>query len=254
MMRKFAIVLMVSLILIVSIQSTVKAKQISTPSLFGSHSIEEYASGFEIDVVQELKDYKEGLERDILLNTLSNKERKNLLSQISSLKEGIQLLGDNTTQLLEELTPELKAIRDVYFVVGVFNSLNYPLAAELLLQSRNNKVIDSQYWPSEKNTKQIKSTSAFNSIRNDSTYVEDSSEFNKTNSTADLYYSINKFKYTNNPGNRRVLITDRYDFLNNGNSGENPYSFLERSVVNTIYNAQRLGVIKPFKLYIAIYY
>lgn len=130
-------------------------------------------------------------------------------------------------------------------VITFFNTGGLFLAAELLTYAKETSTggTYTPYWG-----KNVYQTSEYTRIRNQirtsgAQYASGSSTFTKGSSTYnnDLYYAIHHYNYEYNRG--RFTITDYYDY------DVNPeYEGIAGTAINTMYQAQLLGVIVPYNV------
>lgn len=125
-------------------------------------------------------------------------------------------------------------------VVAYFNIKGYTLAAELLTHAKDNKTLNSNYYPT--NGSRVKQSSVFKSIANGKK-TSGSASFPNSGSTVDkdLYYAIHAFDFTKSSASSKIVtIRDRYDFA------PGDYSGIAGIAVDTMFKAQQAGVIIPY--------
>lgn len=121
--------------------------------------------------------------------------------------------------------------------------MGYNLSAELLTHASINSVVDSVYSPVY-GSRVIASQISYNIASGLS--MSGGADFPNSGSSheKDLYYAIHSFDYTKSGANgKTVNIKDRYDF-----EDSKDYTGLVDFVVHKMFEAQQLGVIKPFQV------
>lgn len=128
-------------------------------------------------------------------------------------------------------------------VIAWFSSNGYYLASELLSHAVSNDEKYSLYIPRYRD--RVFSSSVYKKIKA-STSLSGSDAFPNSGNTVDkdLYYAIHAFDYTKDSPHGRVSITDTYNF----DYGD--YSGIAQAAINTMWEAQELGVLVPFKILI----
>lgn len=123
-----------------------------------------------------------------------------------------------------------------------FYGRGYLLSAELVAHARSNMTVDSLYSPLSSNINPLRNTKAVAAIKQGKVGTG-SSSFSLRSSVveADAYYSIHKFNFQKTA--IKVRLTDRYDYNDQGH-----YNTITTAAVQTMYEAQKRGIIKPFKL------
>lgn len=124
-------------------------------------------------------------------------------------------------------------------VIAFFGLKGYVLSVELLTHAVNNNTLDSVYWPNAGG--RVTSSGVFWSIKNGRS-TSGSAAFPNSGSgpERDLYYAIHAFSWKKSGGT--VTIMDRYDFQ------PGLYSGIQGVAVNTMFEAQKAGVIVPFQV------
>ncbi len=162
--------------------------------------------------------------------TVSQKVKFNLVNDYTKYK------STNDAVYVDPRNPYKAAVS---VVVAYFKANGYNLAAELLVQARDNKQINSQYRP--KYGYLVEKSPIFQSCKHDYSSNFGYGAFEKEGNTFedDLYYAIHAFEWYR-LSNNRIQIRDIYD-----------YSFMmpdsiEDLAVDTMWAAQEYGVITPY--------
>lgn len=180
----------------------------------------EYQSDMELAPTEEEKQ-----QIRVLIN-----ETADMIAEYEQYEEGIQTYGKN--HLI--YSPAVASITAYFHVKG------YKLAAELLMYAKANNKLNVNYKP--RNGAIVKKSPVFTYIAK-LQKTKGSNSFPNTGNVyqKDCYYAIHAFNYTKpSAKSRTVTIKDRYDFK------YGDYSGIAGATVNTMYIAQKVGVIVPF--------
>ncbi len=203
---------------------------------------ESYLESKHSSVLKELAKEKERLQTVIRLEDDHNQVQKlkNLIRNYSNMIDEYEEFLKNQNRSIVPygvdnpiLSPAVSAI------VAYFISQNYALAAELLTYAKEEST-GGTYSPAliahVYDTKEYEKLRVW--IR---TKPSGSSAFEKGSTVADndLYYAIHGYDYDYSGGS--LTITDVYDFAPNSR-----YDGLAGTAINTMYQAQTLGVIVPY--------
>ena len=133
-------------------------------------------------------------------------------------------------------------------VASYFYSSGYLLAYELLVHAKDNERLDSTYVPVYGD--RIEASSVVGNICRKHKDATGSACFEsmETKVEKDLYYAIHNFNYSYEAKTNKFTLTDRYDY-----AFTSEYTGVADVAIDTMYTAQRLGVLVPYYAVITVY-
>lgn len=175
-----------------------------------------------------------------MLRTVEDEEQRNKIVELMSTTK--ELINDYRVYSNGVQTRSFHAVYSpaIAAIVSYFNFKNYHLASELLTHAKNNKDLDSIYYPV--NADIVLESAVFTDIRNNNN-LQGSASFPNSGSTSDkdLYYALHSFYYSKSESGRVIEIQDRYDY-----AGDGGYNGISGIAINVMYDAQENGYLIPF--------
>ncbi len=210
----------------------------------GANAIDNFSNYSKEDILKGLDEQREYY-YTLYVNTTNTNDKEKIVKIISVIENMIDFKKNNN-YLNKGFFPDFFLFDSVICVNAYFNSNGYILSSELLLQSLNNEVIDSEYVPIEEHIKVIKETSIFWEIIDGRNTKGDALfDYSDKKEFQDLCYAIHNFSYIKPfPNSQSMIIHDRYDY----NLDTYGWNSIEGVMVNTMAKAQEAGVINPFIL------
>ena len=171
--------------------------------------------------------------------------------------EGVELLRQDVLAYLDAPSPRSGPVplglansaiaASVGLIYLWFYGKGYLLAAELISHARSNKTAGSLYYPTQMNVGPLSRSNTIKKLRSGSA-SSGSSRFVPSSASivdTDGYYAMNKFSYSKVTvgGVKKIRLRDTYDYADKSH-----YDGIEGAAVKVMYEAQRRGVIKIFKL------
>lgn len=185
-------------------------------------------------------------------------EEKEKTSDAEAISK-IQALIDETQELIIEYEHSQNGITTwgryqvglseaVATVASYFHLSGYMLAYELLVHAKDNERLDSTYVPVY--GERIKASPVVGSICRKHKDETGSACFESmsTQVEKDLYYAIHNFNYSYEAKTHKFTLTDRYDY-----AFTSEYTGVADIAIDTMYTAQRLGVLVPYYAVITVH-
>lgn len=209
------------------------------------HTIEAVLENQGTSVSSELKVIVKKLETD-KMNAKMKEDKDKLQALINTTKKLETSYNNYNSGIMPRgisnpvLTPAIAA------VATYFSTSGYLLSFELLVHAEDNNILNSKYIPYY--GKRIQSSPIVLKIITSPKDKAGSASFEKgkTKISNDLYYAIHDFNYTFSRRTGKFNLTDRYDFE------YGTYSGIAQAAVNTMWQAQIIGVLVPYYISITI--